>query len=149
MRKTLLLLSALFFVLDAKTQDEEKIIETTIQEVTVFRNSAQVFREGKVNLEAGLNKIIIPSVSPVLNQATIQASGYGNFTILDVKYYLKPIYKKNDELEPEIRKLNQQIKILEDSVFYMKYDVEKLAYSRNILDNEKKNDFGKRHPEKT
>jgi uncharacterized protein (TIGR02231 family) len=138
MRKTLLLLSALFFVLDAKTQDEEKIIETTIQEVTVFRNSAQVFREGKVNLEAGLNKIIIPSVSPVLNQATIQASGYGNFTILDVKYYLKPIYKKNDELEPEIRKLNQQIKILEDSVFYMKYDVEKLAYSRNILDNEKK-----------
>ena len=138
MRKTLLLLLALFCVLGAKTQDVEKIIETTIVEVKVFRNSAQVFREGKVSLNAGLNKIIIPSVSPLLNQSTIQASGFGNFTILDVKYFLKPIYKENDELEPEIKKLNQQIKELEDSVYYMKYDVEKLAYSRNILDNEKK-----------
>lgn len=64
-------------------------LKTTITEVTVFQNGAQVKRTGSVMIPAGESEIIISDATSLLKKESIQVKGEGDFTILSVNFQSK------------------------------------------------------------
>lgn len=86
--------------------DNEKIIASKIERVTVFMQGAQVHRAGSTLIPKGTSFLVFDNISPYLNTESIQASGKGSFTIMDVQYryhYPNPVEVK-DELPSYIQK---------------------------------------------
>jgi uncharacterized protein (TIGR02231 family) len=111
------LLTLLVFAMTLQTQaaDNEKVIASKINHVTVFMQGAQVHRKGSTLIPKGTSYIVFDNVSPFINGQSIQASGKGKFTIMDVQYryhYPTPVEIKN-ELPTFIQR---RIKVLEDSI---------------------------------
>lgn len=76
------LLPLLFLTLHAVAKDVE--LKTTLTDVTVFRNGAQVKRSGSVIIPAGEHEVRISDATSLLNKESIQVKGEGDFTILSV-----------------------------------------------------------------
>ncbi len=68
-----------FFSLSA-----QKELETTIRDVTVYLQTAQITRTGKMNLPAGRGTIVLTGLSPLLDQSSVRLGATGDFTILTV-----------------------------------------------------------------
>lgn len=112
-------------------------IESRISSVTVYLNGAQVYRKAKTTLKKGTNEIIIDDVSPYLNTKSIQASASGSPLILNVKHqieYNDPIFVS----EPLPEKIQSQINILEDSLFFQNLQLQKIRNQITNLDQEKR-----------
>src|SRR6056297_3019074 len=87
-------------------------LSSQIKEVTVYRQGAQVEREGSINLPSGITSIVFTNLPQTINQQSIQLSGFGDFTILSVNYQLN--YLKSQEKTKEVQ-------MLEDSLTYWQY----------------------------
>lgn len=112
-------------------------INSRISAVTVYINGAQVYRKAKSTIKKGTNEIIINDVSPYLNQKSIQANCSGSALILDVKHnieYNNPVMVS----QPLPEKIQNEIYVLEDSLFYQNLKLQKLRNQINNLDQEKK-----------
>lgn len=82
MNKLLLsLLLSCFTVLNLSAQAE---LETTIRDVTVYLQTAQITRTGKLNLPAGRGTVVLTGLSPQLDQSSVRLGATGDFTILTV-----------------------------------------------------------------
>lgn len=113
----------------------ETSTSSSIKNVTVFLNGAQVNREANFNLKKGLNLIAFDSLSPFINSNSIQVSGIGNFIILDTKYRLvQPDYNSPKKI-PE--KYTQQQVALQDSIDIVNFDLEDLKNKKDVLTTEK------------
>lgn len=96
-------------------QAKKQTINTTISKVTVFTKGAQITRTGNINLGAGNSQVIIPDVSPDLEEKSIQVNGQGDFTLLAVSRqsnFLRQQTKRTEitALETQQEKLKQQLK---------------------------------------
>jgi len=116
-------------------ENKEVILKSKIEKVTVFLNSAQVFRSGNFSINSGTFDLVFEGVSPLVNNATIQVNGSGNFTILDVKQRLKPVLPAEYVIPLKITK---DIKILEDSLQLINYDIEDYTSQSDVLKFEKR-----------
>ena len=111
----------------------EKTVKSTVKNVTVFTQGAQVFRSAAVSLQPGTTSLVFSGVSPVLNASSIQAGGKGNFIILEVKHNVRyPEPPKNTEgvLPKEIRR---EIKEMQDSLTELGFNQDDLTERRNAL----------------
>ncbi|MFH2142335.1 MAG: DUF4139 domain-containing protein [Bacteroidota bacterium] len=118
--------------------DNEKAVKSSVKNVTVFLNSAQVYRTGTFSIDKGVTDIIFEGVSPYLNTNSIQVNGKGDFIILDVQYRVKqptPPPPQNIPLPPQIVK---DIELLSDSIALINFDLENLINKKEVLDVEKK-----------
>ena len=114
---TTLLLFALLLLLPVVTRAEEGTQDTpsTIKEVTVFRQGAEVRREGKVSISAGRSVLKFSGLSPNLNPQSLQFTATGDFTILSVSHQLnyltepKPT-REIEALEGRKKQFEQQFK---------------------------------------
>ncbi|MCB9189141.1 MAG: mucoidy inhibitor MuiA family protein [Flavobacteriales bacterium] len=114
-----------------------KTIDSRISSVTVYLNGAQVYRKATTSLKKGTNEIIIDDVSPFLNTKSIQAGTAGSPLILNVKHqieYNDPVFVS----EPLPEKIQSQINILEDSLFFQNLQLQKIRNQIYNLDQEKK-----------
>jgi hypothetical protein len=114
-----------------------KTVTSRISSVTVYLNGAQVYRKAKTTLKKGTNEIIIDDVSPYLNQKSIQASTSGSPLILNVKHHIEynnPVFVS----EPLPAKIQSQIGVLEDSLFFQNLQLQKIRNQINNLDQEKR-----------
>ena len=125
------------FILNA---DNEKLVNSKVKNVTVFLNAAQVNRVGNFSIEQGITDLIFEGVSPYLNTKSIQVKGSGKYTIIDVQYRIKypePKLPENIEIPA---KIVRDIKLLEDSISILNFDLEdvrtrtsNLKMEQNIL----------------
>jgi len=97
-------------------QSEQKV-SSSISNVTVFLNQAQVTRVAKVSLEAGVTTLIFEKVSPFINLNSIQVRVDGNITLLAVsnrRNYLKEEEKPKHIilLEDSLQSLNSSLETI-------------------------------------
>lgn len=112
-----LLFLILLLFLPSATWAGEEIQDTpsTITEVTIFRQGAEVRREGKVSIAAGRSVLKFTGLSPSLSPESLQFTATGDFTILSVTHQLnylaepKPT-KQIEVLEARKKQFEQQLK---------------------------------------
>lgn len=113
-----LFIAALSIMLIGSTYAEnEKKMDTEIDDITVFLQGAQIHRSGKVSLPKGVTKVVIEGMPQDFNKNSIQVKGRGEFIIMDVSsklFYPEP--------EPVITsteipsKILREISLLKDSL---------------------------------
>ena len=122
---------------------EKENVKSTISDVTVYLQGAQVFRKANFTVKPGVTQIIIDGICPTIDPNSIQVKAFGNLVILDSKYslfYPKPeSVKMIDGLPLKVKK---DINLLEDSLLVMTYDImeiqdeiDVLNATKNILSN--------------
>lgn len=117
--------------------DTEKTVKSSIKNVTVFTQGAQVFRTSNVALSPGTTELVFSGISPFINPASVQAGGKGNFIVLDVKHTIKyPEPPKPAESGLPQSVLNE-IKLLEDSLIEIGFQREELTDKKSALQLEK------------
>lgn len=124
------------------TAVEKEIIKSSISEVTVYTQGAQVYRKANFNVKPGITELIIEGISPNIDPKSLQVKAMGNVVLIDSKYilfYPQPEPVKLDGLPLKIRK---DISLVEDSISALEYDlrdiqdeIDVLVASKNILSN--------------
>jgi uncharacterized protein (TIGR02231 family) len=122
MKKLILTSVILLTVLTLSKADIEKEIKGTIGRVTVYPDRAQVVQDASFDLQPGKTVIKLKGLSPYIDAQSIQAKGFGEFTILSVN--LQNNYLQNLEEVPEVKTIRGQIEALR-----IKIEDEKAAIS--------------------
>lgn len=112
MKKLTLLISLILSFNTIFSSESKTTVPSKIKEVTVFQKGAQVYKSGYVNINSGVTDLLITELPRNINQQSIQVKGFGKFTILSVNYQLNYLRSQ---------KQSKEIKVLEDSLDFLKY----------------------------
>lgn len=139
--KRIFLLWSILFCFNSFAGDKETI-KSTISDVTVYTNGAQIYRKANFTAKVGVTELILEGVSPNIDPRSLQVKAFGNVVIIDSKYdtyYPEPLKPKLEGLPLKIR---NDIRLLQDSLDNMNYDlreiqdeIDVLNTSKNILSN--------------
>jgi len=132
-----LILPAVLLIAFAAHATNEKKVKSTVKNVTVFTQGAQVFRTSSVNLNPGVTDLVFSGISPFINPTSVQAGGKGDFIVLEVKHNIKypePPQPTESVLPKEIQR---EIKLLEDSLTELGFSRDELTDKKNALQMEK------------
>lgn len=121
---------------------DKEIIKSTVSEVTVYTQGAQVYRKATYTVKPGQTELIIEGVSPHIDPKSLQVKATGNIILIDSKYsayYPQPEPVKIEGLPLKIRK---DIQLVQDSISQMDYEIRELqdeidvlTATKNILSN--------------
>ncbi len=116
----------------ARALDKE-IVKSTISEVTVYAQGAQIFQKANYSLKPGITEIIIEGISPFIDAKSLQVKATGNSIILDSKYSV--FYPKQVEtsLEGLPLKIRRDIQLLEDSIKFIGYDIQDIQDDIDVM----------------
>lgn len=114
----------------------EKNIKSKIENVTVFTQGAQIYRSSLVNMNSGITTLIFEGLESTIDPRSIQASGFGNFVIMDVQHSIKYPEPKEIDLTKNPKNL-KQIKLLQDSIVMIDFDIEEITSKMAALNIEK------------
>lgn len=92
----------------------QKEISSKVTGVTVFFNGSQVVREASLNIQAGSHNIVISDLPQYMNPNTVVVESESALTLLSVKHNLN--YMKNQEKPKEVVKMEDSLKILQQSL---------------------------------
>src|SRR6478752_9915975 len=135
--KTTLLISILFVAIASFGQNlKEKELKTTLKEVTVFLDGAQLFESGSVSIPAEKTLLRIKGLSPFIDEKSIQAKAEGDFTILSVNHKLNylDVIKKDHAID-SLKKINET---LDSKVELENARLAVLHEKQSLLDENKK-----------
>ncbi len=132
----LILTIIIFYSMSVNAQDVEKELKTSITDVTVFLNSAQITRVGTIQIPKGKTNILLRKLSPYIDGNSIQVNAKGDFTILSVNYSMD--YLQEPASTEKINELTKQIAAIDDSLSYYKALSETNAGTLDMLDKNKK-----------
>ncbi len=111
-----------------ESQVHESTPESSIREVTVFTNAAQISRTSKVNLKPGYNRVLLKKLSPFINVNSIRVSGFKGITIVSVNHTINYLA---DEVNDPI--FDQLVDERDDLI----YEREKFKIKQTNLSREK------------
>lgn len=114
MYKKLLLAISLFIIALAAKADDGPKIESKVQKVIVFLNSAQVTRTATVSVPAGNTTLVFTNVSSAIDVQSIQVRASGDFTIMSVKNELN--FLNEQAKEKALETLQAQQKAINDKI---------------------------------
>jgi len=136
MKRIFISLSIIFsvFSLFAQTQ---KDVKSTVKEVTIFTNGAQVTRSANINLQAGTSELVFSGISAYINVSSIQAAGKGNFIILDTKYNVKYPEPSSEKETVVPASLLRKIELVQDSLADINYDLEAIKDNKDLFTKQK------------
>jgi len=115
----------------AKAGDNEQRTSSTITNVTVFLNQAQVTRLAKVNLQAGVTNLVFDKLSNQINTNSIQVRVDGKITLLSVS--LRDNYLKPNEKSKEVLILEDSLASLNNSLNHFKADKETIVHEKDLM----------------
>ncbi|MGD1846376.1 MAG: DUF4139 domain-containing protein [Salibacteraceae bacterium] len=118
--------------------EKEKKLSSKISNVTVFLNGAQVYRKGYFSASAGITHLVFENLTANLDPKSLQASGTGQFLILDVKHnidYPEPGTTTKGKVSQSIL---QRMTRLNDSLVEIDFDLADLRDQRGVLEQERK-----------
>lgn len=120
------------FTINAKSANTFK---AKIEKATVYLNGAQLFSSHDVVLAQGVNDIIFEGVSPLLQAPSLQASGKGSFTIMEVKF--DAIYPEAAAVvKPSTKKL-KALQLVGDSILEIQLQLDEITDKMAALQTEK------------
>ncbi len=106
-----------------------------VEKATVYLNGAQLFSSHDVVLAQGVNDIIFEGVSPLLQTPSLQASGKGSFTIMEVKF--DAIYPEAAAVvKPSTKKL-KALQLVGDSIMEIQLQLDEITDKMAALQTEK------------
>jgi len=121
---------------------DKEIVKSTITEVTVYAQGAQLFQRASYSIKPGITEVIIEGISPTIDANSLQVKATGDVIILDSKYSIYYPEPKEISLEGLPLKIRKDIQLLEDSLKYLNYDIQDiqdeidvLMATKNILSN--------------
>ncbi|MEQ9377062.1 MAG: DUF4139 domain-containing protein [Imperialibacter sp.] len=132
---TLLAFSTHFASLSAQPLKETEL-KTTIGEVTVFLQGAQITRTGKVEIASGKSALVLKGLSPHIDEKSIQVKATGAFTILSVNHrfnYLNQLSKN-----ARIDSLRNVLNALTRSIGSYQAMLEVIAQKESLMNENKK-----------
>lgn len=109
--KTTLLLPILLVAFASYGQNlKEKELKTTLKEVTVFLDGAQLFESGAITVPTEKSLLRIKGLSPFIDEKSIQIKADGDFTILSVNHKLNYLdVVKKDHAIDSLKKINENL----------------------------------------
>lgn len=99
-------------------------VNSSIRNVTVFLNKAQVTREIKARVGPGETNLILSGLTSQLDQQSIQVSGSGNIVIVGIRH---------DQNYLDDSNVPAKLKLLQDSLEYYNLDLERGLNEKDIL----------------
>ncbi len=113
--------------------NEREIVRSTITDVTVYSQGAQLYQKATYNAKVGITEIVIEGISPYIDPNSIQVKATGNVIILDSKHSI--FYPKPEEvnLEGLPLKIRNEIRVLEDSIKLVGYDIQDLQDEIDVM----------------
>lgn len=122
----------MLLVFQAKAVEKE-IVKSTITDVTVYAQGAQIFQKASYSIKPGITEVIIEGISPYIDVNSLQVKATGNSIILDSKYSL--FYPKPEEISLEglPLKIRKDILLLEDSLKYLGYDIQDIQDEIDVM----------------
>ena len=117
--------------------ENEKTIKSSITDVTVYQQGAQISRKAYYNASSGVTQFIVNGISPQIDPKSIQVNGTGNIVILDSKYnidYPKPVKTQPQTKNP---KLERELNALNDSLFEIQFDLMTIQNKIDVLNQQK------------
>lgn len=118
---------------------EQEPVQSSISNVTVYLQGAQVYRTAKYSIKAGVTELIIDGICPTIDPKSLQVTANGKVIIIDSKYtlfYPEPDTKNSNEALP--LKVKNQIRLVEDSLIFLSYDLQELDDELNVLQESKR-----------
>lgn len=119
-------------VFSLKANDKE-IVKSTITDVTVYAQGAQIFQKANYSIKPGITEVIIEGISPFIDVNSLQVKATGNSIILDSKYSM--FYPKPEEISLEglPLKIRKDIMILEDSIKNINYEIQEIQDEIDVM----------------
>lgn len=127
------------------TSQNEKTVKTQVHRAVVYQQGAMLTSTETVSLSSGMTNLIFEGVAPNLNQNSLQASGKGDFVVVDVRYNLK--YEESKPVVPQnelASRYQGDLKAVQDSLTEVGFlerinqkKMEGLNIERGILLNNK------------
>lgn len=127
------------------TSQNEKTVKTQVHRAVVYQQGAMLTSTETVSLSSGMTNLIFEGVAPNLNQNSLQASGKGDFVVVDVRYNLK--YEESKPVVPQNElalRYQGDLKAVQDSLTEVGFlerinqkKMEGLNIERSILLNNK------------
>ncbi|MGB0932842.1 MAG: DUF4139 domain-containing protein [Lishizhenia sp.] len=139
-----ILISSIFvFALLTAYAIDEKIVKSTIKEVTVYAQGAQIQRKASYSVSSGVTEIVLDGISNQIDPKSIQVNATGDIIILDSKYSVYyPEPNKSWTTNEIPLSIKRKIWALEDSIFNIGFsltdlqdEIDVLNASKNILKN--------------
>ena len=125
MKRTLLLLLGLGAA-TLSAAGEQKV-KTSVEQVTLFIDGAQVTRSRQIDLPAGNSTVVFTGLSPYLDDKSMQVSAKGPFTVTAVNRD----FNHTDSLERSTRR-----QALEQEIDKTQQQLNRLKASREVVDAE-------------
>ena len=89
----------------------ETTVQTTIRDVVLFTNQAQVTRVGVTTVQKGFNRLVVPIKAIGVDRDAVTARVYGRGEMLGVQYREQPVARPPQE---KIQKLQKKLETLEN-----------------------------------
>ncbi|MEN9304139.1 MAG: hypothetical protein RL264_2568 [Bacteroidota bacterium] len=105
---------------------EKEIVKSTLTDVTVYSQGAQLSHRASFSIKPGQTEIMIENISPYIDPKSIQVKASGSMVILDSRYslyYPQPANLSEDGVPLKVKK---DIKLLEDSLKTMAFDLQEI-----------------------
>ncbi len=130
------------FTFNSVQAAEKEIIKSTITEVTVYAQGAQIYRKANYTVKPGVTEVIVDGVCPSIDPNSLQVKATGNVILLDSKYSLYYPKPEDHKIEGIPLKIRKEITFLQDSLNTMNFDlqdiqdeIDVLYAAKNILSN--------------
>ena len=127
-----LLVASTFYSFSQEFKEVE--LKTEIKEVIVFLQGAQVSRKGEVDIPMGKSVVRVKSLSPYIDEKSVQVKTNGDFTFLSVNHksdYLSELDKGAeidsirdliDKIETELAVRTNRLQVLEEKVSLLNHN---------------------------
>ena len=125
-----LILVGILFPFSIFSQETEKEINASIEEVRIHLQGAEIIRSDRVTLPKGKHKLIFTGLSPMINQSSIQISTEdGGVNMLSTTSRINFLKDKKES--------NPAITILQDSLLFIADELQFLADQEGAIAQEK------------
>ncbi|TWO32952.1 mucoidy inhibitor MuiA family protein [Seonamhaeicola sediminis] len=110
---------------------------STIKEVTIYVNGAQITRTAKITLNSGTGEFIFKKLSPKIQENSIQISGLNQASILSINYGINHINKQDraeniTEFRDKIDELNYAIQLEDNLIAGYEEELEIIQNNRQL-----------------
>ena len=135
--QTLILLLCLIFSNSYSQEIIEKKISTTVNEVTVFLEGAQITRKKTIELKQGKTILKFSDLSPFIDAKSVQVKAHGNITVLAVNHqqnFIDKLDKQQElvDLESKLKKVEDKIVLERAYLEILTEELDFLKANRNI-----------------
>lgn len=113
MRSTIVLALALLYS-SFVFSETQKVVESSIKQVTVYQVGAQITRKSEVKIDKGITELHFSGLPQAINPESIQASADAGVTILSVTHAID--YLNKQQATDQVIKLEKRREVINDSI---------------------------------